>query len=154
MKLLVYEMEQNRPRVGDEGSKLFDSRTVLNYNSRRNQTAIFPWPQMYSASGKFSKFSGCIMGRCEYNYLFCVGAAYVNAQKKPIPLNAGFRVVVDDLDLCYHNEYWIMASRTALRAIETLLIISNKVSLYNYSVPPVPAQVQNFKAEQTGCCNL
>jgi len=39
------------------------------------------------------------------NYLFCVEAAYVNSQKKPIPLNAGFRVVVDDLDLCYHNEY-------------------------------------------------
>jgi len=68
MKLLVYEMEQNRPRVGDEGSKSFDSRRELNYNGRRTQTAIFLRPQMYSASEEVPKYSGCIVGRREYNF--------------------------------------------------------------------------------------
>ena len=35
--------------------------------------------------------------------MFCVGVVYVNSQKKPIPLNADFRVVMDDFDLCYRN---------------------------------------------------
>ena len=39
--------------------------------------------------------------------------------------------IVDDFDLCCHNVYWIMASRTVLRAAATLLINSNKVRLYN-----------------------
>jgi hypothetical protein len=30
MKLLVYGMEQNRIRLGDEGLKLFDARKELN----------------------------------------------------------------------------------------------------------------------------
>jgi hypothetical protein len=96
-------MEQNRPRIGDEGLKLFDSRKELNYNSRRTQTAIFLWPQIYSASEKFSKYSGCIIGRCEHNLLFCEGVAYVNSQTKRIPLNVGFLVIMDNFDLCCHN---------------------------------------------------
>jgi hypothetical protein len=60
---------------------------------------------MYSASEEVPKYSGCIIGRCEYNFLFCEGVAYVNSQTKHIPLNAGFPVIMDDFDLCCHNVY-------------------------------------------------
>jgi hypothetical protein len=105
MKLLVYELEQNRPSVGDEGSKLFDSRKEPNCNGRRTQTAIFLRPQMYSVSEKISKYLGSIIGRCEYKFLFCQGVAYVNSQTKRIPLNVGLRVIMGDFDPCCQNVY-------------------------------------------------
>jgi len=43
-----------------------------------------------------------------------------------------------------------MASRTVLRATETLLINSNKVRLYNYSAPLSPHRYRTSKRNKQG----